>query len=259
MSSDLLLPERQEIIRRRLADQGRVIAAELAQEFAISEDTVRRDLREMAAAGLCRRVYGGALLATVEDDNTLTKRMSIKPERKKALAKAAVSQFQPNMTVFIDAGTTNLSIAEAIPTDLPLTVITNAPTIAAALLDRNTIDVVVIGGRLDGKSGGVLGARAMQDAALFRPDLCVLGSCGLDPENGVTASFYEEAEFKRFVAERSRGVMAAVTSEKLGVPAAFAVVPLEIVSHLVVEHDADSALVKTVAGARTQVIRAEAE
>jgi len=256
--TELLLHERQSIIRKRLADEGRVIAVDLAQEFQISEDTIRRDLREMAAAGLCKRVYGGALPATLADDNTLLSRLSIKPERKDALAKAAVAQFRPDMTLFIDAGTTNLAIAQAIPTSLPLTVITNAPMIAAALLDHREIDVVMIGGRLERKSGAVLGAKAMQDAANFRPDLCVLGSCGLDIENGVTASFYEEAEFKRFIALQSRGVMAAVTNEKLGVPTPFAVIPLAKCGPVIVEHDADAALVDMIGRAGIEMIRADA-
>lgn len=256
--AELLLHERQSVIRKRLADEGRVIAADLAQEFSISEDTIRRDLREMAAAGLLKRVYGGALPATAADDNTVLKRLSEKPERKDALAKAAAGCFRPDMTLFIDAGSTNLAIAQAIPPGLPLTVITNAPMIAAILLDRPDIDVVMIGGRLDRKSGAALGAKAMEDAANFRPDLCVLGSCGLDIDNGVTASFYEEAEFKRFIALKSRRVMAAVTNEKLGVPAPFAVIPLASCGPVIVEHDADPAAVAALAGSGTELIRAAA-
>jgi DeoR/GlpR family transcriptional regulator of sugar metabolism len=256
--TELLLHERQGIIRKRLADEGRVIAADLAHEFSISEDTIRRDLREMAAAGLCRRVYGGALPAVGDDDNTLLQRLSQKPERKDALAKAAVVHFQPDTTLFIDAGTTNLAIAQALPAGLPLTVITNAPMIAAALLDRPGIDVVMIGGRLDRKSGAVLGAKAMQDAANFHPDVCVLGSCGLDVDNGVTASLYEEGEFKRFVAQRSRQVMAAVTNEKLGVPAPFAVIPLASCGPVIIEHDADPAASAAIAAHGIELIRAAA-
>ena len=258
MTVELLLHERQSIIRKRLADDGRVIAADLAQEFSISEDTIRRDLREMAAAGLLKRVYGGALPATDTGDSTLLKRLQEKPDRKDALARTAVRQFKPGMTVFIDAGTTNLAIAQAIPAGLPLTVITNAPMIAAILLDQADIDVIMIGGRLDNRSGAVLGAKAMQDAANFHPDLCVLGSCGLDMTSGATASFYEEAEFKRFVALQSRQVMAAVTNEKLGVPTPFAVIPLEKIGSVLVEHDADAALVAMIAGAGIDVIRAGA-
>jgi DeoR/GlpR family transcriptional regulator of sugar metabolism len=254
--TELLLHERQIIIRKRLADEGRVIAADLAQEFHISEDTIRRDLREMAAAGLLKRVYGGALPATSGAGNTLLARLSEKPERKDALARAAVQYFRPDMTLFIDAGSTNLAVVQAIPAGLPLTVITNAPMIAATLLDQPTIDVVVIGGRLDRTSGAVLGAKAIQDAANFRADLCVLGSCGLDSENGITASFYEEAEFKRFIAQQSRAVMAAVTSEKLGVPTPFAVIPLEKCASVVIEHDADPVMADMIKRAGVEPIRA---
>jgi DeoR/GlpR family transcriptional regulator of sugar metabolism len=255
--TELLLHERQGIIRKRLAEEGRVIAAELAQEFRISEDTIRRDLREMAAAGLCKRVYGGALPATEEADNTLLARLSDKPERKDALAKATVALFEAGMTLFIDAGSTNLAIAQMIPAGLPLTVITNAPMVAAAMLDRQEIDVVMIGGRLDRKSGAVLGAKAMHDVQDFHPDLCVLGSCGLDIDNGVTASFYEEAEFKRFIALRSRKVVVAVTNEKLGVSAPFAVIPLDKVDLAVIEHDADVAVADMLVASGGMLMRAQ--
>lgn len=255
-STELLLHERQSLIRKRLADHGRVIAADLAQEFAISEDTIRRDLREMAAAGLLKRVYGGALPLDGGDYDSLTKRLAVEPERKGALAQAAIGLLAPGMSVFIDAGSTNLAIARAIPGDMPLVAITNAPVVAAALMEKPRVDTVVIGGRLDVKSGAVLGAKAMQEASGFRPDLCVLGSCGLDVENGVSASFFEEAEFKRYVALRSRTVVAAVTNEKLGVPAPFAVIGLHECKHIVLEHDADDTLAVRLAKAGTSVVRA---
>jgi len=256
--AELLLHERQSIIRTRLAERGRVIAADLALEFQISEDTVRRDLREMAAAGLCRRVYGGALPATEGTSNTLLKRLSEKPERKDALARAAVALLRPDMTVFIDAGTTNLAIAQAIPADLPLTIVTNAPMVAASLIDRAAIDVVMIGGRVERKSGAVLGTKAMQDGRDVHPDLCILGSCGLDRQTGVTASFYEEAEFKRFIARQSRRVMAAVTNEKLGLPAPFSVLALSELGTVVIEFDADAAIAGQLAKAGIDLIRADA-
>ena len=256
--AELLLHERQSIIRKRLAERGRGIAGDLAQEFSISEDTIRRDLREMAAAGLCRRVYGGALPADDADYQPLTQRLGVGRERKLHLARAAVELLRPKMTVFIDAGSTNVAIAEAIPVDLPLVVITNAPLVAAALLERPHIEVIVIGGRLDQKSGSVLGAKAMQDAAGFHPDLCVLGSCGLDIDAGISASFFEEAEFKRFIAQRSRSVAAAVTNEKLGVAAPFTVLPLNGCRHVVVEHDADAMLIESLAALGVEVARAQA-
>ena len=254
--SDLLLHERQSLILRRLQSDGRVIAASLAQELSISEDTVRRDLREMAAAGLCRRVYGGALPAT-SDASSLTERLSLSPERKDALARAAVPVFEAGMTLFIDSGSTNLAIARALPHTLRLTVITNAPNIASALIDRPEIDIVLLGGKLDHRTGAVIGARAIADAASFRPDICVLGSCGFDAAGGISADDFDEAEFKRSIARRSRALLVALTSEKLGVAAPFEVVPVGGGDHVVLEHDAGTGHVRALASSGANVILAE--
>lgn len=252
-TTDLLLHERQSLILKRLQGEGRVIAAALAQELAISEDTIRRDLREMAAAGLCRRVYGGAL-PVMTDDSSLTERLQLKPERKDAMARAAVPLFEPGMTLFIDAGSTNLAITQAIPAGLKLTVITNSPMVAAALLDRQEIDVVVLGGKLDHRTGAVIGAKAMADASSFHPDICVLGSCGFEAATGISAQDFDEAEFKRFIALRSRSVLAAVTNEKLGAAAPFEVVPVGKRDHVVLEYDAEAGYVRDLTRAGVNVI-----
>lgn len=254
---DLLLHERQNLILKRLEADGRVIAASLAQELAISEDTIRRDLREMAAAGLCKRVYGGALPA-VSDAATLGERLTLKPERKEVLARAAVPLFKAGMTVFIDAGSTNLAIARALPPGLRLTVITNAPNVASALIDRREIEVILLGGKLDHRTGAVIGARAIADAAHFRPDIAVLGSCGFDAAAGISAEDFEEAEFKRAIAQRSRAVLAAITNDKLGKPAPFRVAPVGTRDHLVLEHDAGAAHLRAIRKSGVDVIVAEA-
>jgi DeoR/GlpR family transcriptional regulator of sugar metabolism len=249
---EFLPHERQALIRRKLAEEGRVLAAELALAFSTSEDTVRRDLREMAAAGLCRRVYGGA--APNDGSQPLSRRIAVDPERKQRLAEAVVDHLDADMSVFIDAGSTNLAIARAIPPGLALSVITNTPLIAVALMERPDIDVVLIGGRMDHKSGGVLGARANQEAQSLRADVCILGSCGLDVERGVTAAFLEEAEFKRAIALSSRRIFAAFTSDKLGVPAAFPVVPVSPALHVFVEADADQAQCGAIAALGAKII-----
>ena len=241
-ATDLLLHERQSLILARLKSDGRVIAAAIAQELAISEDTIRRDLREMAAAGLCKRVYGGALPAT-SDVTSLTERLELKPERKDVLARATAPLLEPGMTVFIDAGSTNLAIARALAPNLRLTVITNSPNVASALIDRQEIDTIMLGGKLDHRTGAVIGARAIADAANFRPDICVLGSCGFEAESGISASDFDEAEFKRSVAQRSRSIVAAITNEKLGAAAPFDVVPVGKNDHIVLEHDAEAGYV----------------
>ncbi len=256
LATELLLGERQALIQERLERSGRVIAAELAQELAVSEDTIRRDLREMAAAGLCRRVYGGALPVSPAS-GSLSERMAIGTERKQALARASISFIEPGSTIFLDAGSTNLAIAQALPEDRDLTVATNAPSIAATLIDRSGVDIIQIGGQVDKKVGGAIGAKAMRDAEALRPDLCILGVCGIDRDAGVTAYSFEDAEFKRFLAQRSRAVLVAVTSDKLSTAAAYAVIPLSSVSCAVFEADADEQEVAAYASAGLRILRAQ--
>ena len=253
--SELLLGERHRLIQDRIGRDGRVISAELAAELGVSEDTIRRDLREMAAAGLCRRVYGGAL--QLSPAPSFSQRVTADVERKAALARATVSLVVPGTTVFLDAGSTNLAIARAMPPDRSLTIATNAPAIAAALIDTPGIDVIQIGGPIDRKTGAATGAKALRDAEALRPDLCILGVCGLHPDAGVTADSFEEAEFKRFVAQRSRAVSIAVTNDKLGMAAPYAVIGPAALSHAVFEADADEQEVAECAAAGIRITRAD--
>ena len=251
---DLLLGERQDLIRARLDLSGRVIAAELAQELGVSEDTIRRDLREMAASGLCRRVYGGALRMS-HAATSMKERMAVGGDRKAALARAAAGLVPAGSTLFLDAGSTNLALARALPVGAGLTVATNAPVIAAALLERDIV-TIQLGGLIDARLGAAIGAKAMRDGEALRPDMLVLGVCGIDPEAGVTAESFEEAEFKRFIASRSRSVMVVVTNDKLSTAAPYSVVPLSRLARVVIEADADDMEAAALAAAGIEIIRA---
>lgn len=254
LTQDLLLGERQALIQTRLDLSGRVIAAELAQELGVSEDTIRRDLREMASAGLCRRVYGGALRIS-RSTTSMSERIGIAGDSKAALARTAASLLPAGSTVFLDAGSTNLALARALQPGINLTVATNAPAIAAALIERD-IPTIQLGGMVDPRVGGVIGASAIRDAGALRPDILMLGVCGIEHEAGVTCHSFEDAEFKRFLAARSRTVMISVTNDKLSTAAAYSVLPLSGVARAVIEADADDTEAAALAAAGIDILRA---
>ena len=229
--------ERLDIIRRRLLEGGRVLAAELAREFHTSEDTIRRDLRELAAAGLCRKVYGGALPVSPAFES-LSNRIVQDPARKAALGACAAALVQSGQILLIDAGSTNLHIARSLPADLRVTVFTNAPAIAAELTGRGACDLVVIGGRVEPRVGGSVGARAMRDLRSLRADLCFLGACAADRSTGITAFDVEEADFKRTMIERSERIVVVLTNDKLSTVAPYGVAALSEIHDIVVEWDA---------------------
>lgn len=235
MNAAIHLPEeRQAAILALLREHGRVLSAELAVTWGISEDSVRRDLRELARQGLCRRVYGGAL-SLLTPPEALPARIGQDEVAKRALGQAAAALVQPGQLLLLDAGSTNLAIAQALPVDHDLTVATNAPVIATALLQRQGIRVLMIGGLAVPASGACLGARALRDLRGVRADLAFLGTCALALETGVTGFDLEEAEFKAAVAEQSSEVAVAVTAEKLDSVAFYHVLDLGRVNHLVVD------------------------
>ncbi|WP_267220550.1 DeoR/GlpR family DNA-binding transcription regulator [Dyella silvae] len=255
--NNALPEERQQRILSRLRSDGRVVAAELALAFEVSEDSIRRDLRELAAQGLCKRVYGGALLPAV----TLTplkQRRTEHSARKEALARKAVSLVQAGQTLLIDAGTTNAAIAAALPREAGLTVITNAPHIAQLLLDREGFEVLLIGGRIDTAIGGTVGAQAVEQVRRVRADLCFPGACAIDAAHGLWGFDSEEALFKRAMIEASDETVVVATDDKLGAVAAHQVSELSRVQHLVVEHSADRAARTAFTSRGVAVHRAEA-
>ncbi|HEY9104540.1 DeoR/GlpR family DNA-binding transcription regulator [Chitinimonas sp.] len=252
----LLLTERQSLIQARLKADGRVLALDLARDLGVSEDTIRRDLRELAAQGLCRRVYGGALPLPPEP-GALQQRQTEALDRKARLAQAVVTLCRPGQVWFIDAGSTNVAIAQALP-EMPLTVVTNAPSVAAVLSGRQQLSLILIGGVVDPRVGACLGARALRDIEQLTPDLCVLGACGADAEAGLSATWFEEAEFKRSIANRSRQVLAAVTDEKLATAAPYAIMPAHELDYLVLEHSGDAAQAQAFIQLGVQVLHAQA-
>jgi len=233
----MLTDERLDFIRAKLANQGKVLANDLAAQFGVSEDTIRRDLRELARRGLCRRVYGGALLPSPDSGN-LAIRISSQHEAKVALAQTTVRLVKDGQTIFIDAGSTNLAVAHALPPDLKLTVVTNAPAVAVALSTHPNHAVVVLGGQLDQAKGACLGPQTIREAAQIFADMFILGACGVDSTMGVTALDPAEAEVKRTLLAQSSLLVIAATSDKLGTIAPFKVADPSRIDHLIVEADA---------------------
>lgn len=260
--SDPLPGERQQQILQLLREQGRVLAAPLALRFGVSEDSIRRDLRELAARGQCRRVHGGALPITPVYA-PLDERHGEAAQRKQALADAAVAQLGQAQSLLLDAGSTNSAIARALPHSAPdghaaLQVLTNAPDIALALLASSAVDITLLGGRLQRRSGAVLGAQALQSMQTLRADVSCIGVCALDVEGGLWAIDGEEAVLKRAMRERSDRHLVVVSNEKLGAVATFRIGELDERSVLVCEADAPAAAVATLRSLGVAIVHAQA-
>jgi DeoR/GlpR family transcriptional regulator of sugar metabolism len=239
----MLAAERQALLLERLATDGKVVAKEIAAELGLSDDSVRRDLRELAAVGLCQRVYGGALpispaLAHYAD------RTRVQPDSKDRVAVRAARLITPGSSVILDGGTTTLAVVRALPLDLACTVITHSPTIAAALLPHEAIDVFLLGGRLFKHSMVTCGAAAVEAAQTISADLFLLGVTGVHATAGLTTGDVEEAAMKRALAGRAADTYVLASLEKIGVASPYRVLSLDQIAGIVTDApDGDPTLV----------------
>ena len=175
--------QRQALICQILQENGRVVCAELAARLQVSEHTIRRDLHELSREGFCKKVYGGAVLSLPEAGD-YSQRKDKNRAIKLRIAQQCARLVKPGGTIFIDTGTTNLAMAEALPTELALTVVTNSPEIAAVLVKKPLYNVAWRPGtarerRLRRRRGGGSGAghvirpgvyRRLRDGARVGPD-----------------------------------------------------------------------------------------
>jgi DeoR/GlpR family transcriptional regulator of sugar metabolism len=230
----MLAAERRDHLLGLLAREGKIVAKNVAAELGISEDSVRRDLRDLAAEGLCQRVYGGALPASpaVVD---YAARQDVAPDGKQRVAATAAALVRPGGTMILDGGTTALAVAHALPRNLACTVITHSPTVAAALLDHPHAELFLLGGRVFKHSAVACGAAAVEAAQNISADLCLLGVTGVHPEAGLTTGDAEEAAMKRALSARAADTYILASSEKIGTASQFRVLPWEKVSGLITD------------------------
>jgi DeoR/GlpR family transcriptional regulator of sugar metabolism len=234
----LLAAERKHEILARLARDGRVVVAELVTVLGVSEDTIRRDLRELAAQGVLERVHGGAL-ASPPQTPPFERRLDIAHAQKVALAEAALPLLESARTLVVDGGTTTLEVARRLPPGWDGMVVTNAPPVAAALAAHPRAEVVVVGGRLLKDEQVAVGPVAVDAFRAIRADVCVLGVCAFHPEVGVTTANDEEAQVKREMVACSREVVALATRDKLHTSSPWVVASLDEIDHLITDGGED--------------------
>jgi DeoR/GlpR family transcriptional regulator of sugar metabolism len=219
-------------------------------------DTIRRDLRDLAGRGLCRRVYGGALPVSPASRPAQI-RAGEATNRKAALGRALVALITPDSLLFVDSGSTNLAAVQALPDDLRLTVATHDLAIAAAVLAKPQVTLWLIGGRVSREVGAALGGRTLADIETLRPELALLGVCALDPEAGIAAFDPEDAEIKRALLRNSSRVAAAILNEKLETSAPFVMGRAESLDYVILEADAPEPIARALADRGMTVLRAQ--
>ncbi|WP_201779115.1 DeoR/GlpR family DNA-binding transcription regulator [Robbsia andropogonis] len=250
----MLTSQRKKLILDMLAKNGQVLAGNLAGTFEVSEDTIRRDLRELASEGLLQRVHGGALPASPAVA-PFSARRAMDASGKTAIGRVAASMIAPGQVVVIDGGTTSAELVRHIPHTLSATVVTHSPTVAVALVDHPAIEVIMIGGKLYKHSIVNVGSAAIEAMSHIRADLYFMGVTGVHLTEGLSTGDLEEAYVKRALAARSAETIVLASMEKLNAASAYAIGDVTLAQTIIVESDTSEAFSADLEAAGVSVVR----
>lgn len=251
----MLTLERKTLIQNVLRRDGRIVAKSFAEELGVSEDTIRRDLRELAKDGVLQRVHGGALPSSpaIADYHA---REQMASSAKEKLGRAAAKLMKQGQIAFLDGGTTNLHIARNLPPNLEATIITHSPSIAVELAQHPSVEVELIGGRLFKHSIVSMGAASAEAISGIRADLFFLGATGVHPETGATTGNREEAAIKRLIARQSAETILVATQDKIGAASPYLILSLEEIATIVVDADVPDKLLEQYSATGPAILKA---
>ena len=205
--------ERHSFIIRQINLHNKVLSSTLSVQLQVSEDTVRRDLAELADSGEIIKVHGGALSKSYHypvQQNTVYAQ-----DEKKVIAKKAVALIKPGMTVLTEAGTTMLEMVRMIPDDIEATFFTVSPLMALELAEHSLLTVILIGGQIDMSAQITIGERPVSELAEIRVDLCFLGVNAIDSKAGLTEIDWKVAQVKKAMIQSSDKLAILTIAEKL--------------------------------------------
>lgn len=225
---------RQSEIEAILRQQGTVHVQDLATRLHASLDTIRRDLRQMENAGHLRRIHGGAVLPSTSSTGSFQERsQELLPERAEIACKVAHEMIPDQGVVFFDSGSTVLEIARHLKPSFCGTAVTVNLAVAIELANHPNANVIVIGGAMVKRDLVTTGPGAIDEIRQYHADLCLIGTCALHPDHGMSTATYEERGTKSAMIEQSSETIAVATADKLETIMSFHVCDLPEIDRLV--------------------------
>jgi DeoR family fructose operon transcriptional repressor len=254
---NLYAEERHAAILELARAAGRVDVGVLAAEFSVTPETVRRDLTLLERRGLLRRVHGGAIpVERLGFEPGLPARDAVMGPEKERIARAALEELPAEGAVLLDAGTTTSRLAEILPSDLELTVVTNAIPIAMTLSTRPNVTVLTVGGRVRGRTLAMVDEWALRVLADTFVDVAFIGTNGVSTERGLTTPDAAEAAVKRAMVRAARRVVVLADHTKVGNDCFARFGDLDEVDTLITDSGLDETLAAELQAGGPRVVRA---
>jgi DeoR family fructose operon transcriptional repressor len=203
--------ERQQEILRAARGAGRVDVVTLAEQFGVTTETIRRDLTALERAGVLRRVHGGAIpVERLGFEPALAARDEVMTVEKERIARAALAELPQDGAIIIDAGSTMSRLVQVLPADRELTVVVNSPPLATMLTTRPNLTVLMLGGRVRGRTLATVEDWALDQLSRLHVDVAFMATNGCSVAKGLTTPDPAEAAIKRaMIACSQRAVLLA--------------------------------------------------
>lgn len=233
--------ERQKIIMREINLHNRVLCTDLSTSLNVSDDTIRRDIKELTDAGMILKIHGGAAaLSFVSPFNLKNEVYAL--EDKKKIAEKAFKLIRNNGIILTEGGTTILEMAKIIPKNLRATFFTISPQVAITLSDFSNIDVITVGGRLMKNANLHVGASVINQLSEIKADVCLLGANAFSIEEGLSDLDWEVVQAKKALIRSAKKVAVLTISEKLNTTQTIKICDIDQIDYLITELPPDSDL-----------------
>ena len=210
----MVISERQQVIIALAKKSGRVNVEDLASEFEVSVQTIRKDLNELCAKNLLVRIHGGATVSSPAEDMSYRARRFMEVEAKQAIGRAAAELVPNSCSIFVNIGTTTEAVASALTKQQHIMVITNNLNVAMQLYHRPTFETIVLGGLVRSSDGGVVGENAVDMIRHFRFDLAIMGVSAIDSNGNLFDRDYNELRAVRAIMESAKHTILVSDSSK---------------------------------------------
>jgi len=253
----MFAPERHQAILDLARTRGRVDVRDLAEQLDVTPETIRRDLTSLERRGLVRRAHGGAVpIERASLSRGTGERETIQAAEKNAIAAAALAELAEGTSVFIDAGTTTLRLAELIPDDLALTVVTHSLPVAMALAAKPATAVHLLGGQFNHETLSSVGTWTHQMIGMVSVDIAFVSVNGITPERGLTTGDLAEAAVKSAMIRASRRTVVLADHSKFGREEFGRIAPLAAVETIITDSGVNPELASEAEAAGPIVVRA---
>jgi DeoR/GlpR family transcriptional regulator of sugar metabolism len=231
----MLKKERQEFILHQLNLHNKILCADLSNKMGVSDDTIRRDLQELALEDKLIKVHGGALSKSFH--TAFDRKMVYNLEDKHIIAQKTAVLVQSGMYILTSGGTSILEFAKSLDPNLNATFFTCSLNAAIEFAHHPSIEVVMIGDKVSKDSMLTTGASAVQTIESIQADLCILGINSLDTQFGLSENDWEVVQIKKAMIKASKKTICIGISEKLNSQQKIKVANLDEIDILITELD----------------------